>query len=65
MLRAKQEAQGNGQGVPNMKTFIDREEGDSDSEDEDIELQAVAQNYKDPISFGWLEKPVRRCVCVC
>lgn len=53
---------GNGQGVPNVKTFLHREEGDSESDDEDIEVGAVAQNYKDPITFTWLEKPVKRCV---
>lgn len=57
------ESRGTGQGIPNIKTFISREEGDPESDDEDVELQAVAQNYKDPISFTWLEKPVRSHAC--
>jgi hypothetical protein len=45
-----------------MKTFINKEDGDSDSDDEDIEVQGTKQNYKDPITAGWLVKPVRRYV---
>lgn len=51
---------GDSRPVPGIKAFIDREDGDPESDDEEIEVQGAAQNYKDPITFGWLTKPVRR-----
>lgn len=51
---------GDQKGMPSMKKFIDREEGDPESDDEEIEVQGAALNYKDPITFGWLTKPVKR-----
>lgn len=54
-----QEASHEGHGLPSMKTFVNREDGDSESDDEDIEMQAGTYNMKDPITLGWLEKPVK------
>ncbi|KAK9897368.1 hypothetical protein P389DRAFT_169134 [Cystobasidium minutum MCA 4210] len=54
---------GDSRPVPGIKAFIDREDGDPESDDEEIEVQGAAQNYKDPITFGWLTKPVRSNAC--
>lgn len=48
--------------MPALKRFIDREEGDEESEEEDIEIAERVAQWKDPLTLTWLEKPVKTCV---
>jgi hypothetical protein len=48
--------------MPPLKKYIEREEGDPESDDEDIEMQGGQESLKDPITMRWLEKPVRQYV---
>lgn len=57
-----QEATGRSGPRPNLKTLISREDGDEESDDEDVEIAEGQQNVKDPISLVWLVKPVKQYV---
>ena len=40
--------------------MMPREEGDEESEDEDVEIADSRVSMKDPITLTWLEHPVKQ-----
>ncbi|KLO17306.1 hypothetical protein SCHPADRAFT_846776 [Schizopora paradoxa] len=56
------EVQHPGEAMPPMTEFISREEGD-DSDDEDLAVGGVSQNFKCTLTLLPMEKPLRSRVC--
>ncbi|BGP39207.1 hypothetical protein JCM10450v2_003162 [Rhodotorula kratochvilovae] len=52
-----------GKGVPNIKKFLPREDGDEESEDEDVEFGAQTHNFMCPITLMTFEDPYTSTVC--
>ncbi|GAA5994344.1 NSE2 family E3 SUMO-protein ligase [Rhodotorula paludigena] len=52
-----------GRGVPNIKKFLPREEGDDESDDEDFEFGAQTHNFQCPITLSTLEDPYSSSLC--
>ncbi|GAA5945629.1 hypothetical protein JCM3775_005495 [Rhodotorula graminis] len=52
-----------GAGVPNVKKFLPREDGDEDSDDEDVEFGAQTHSFTCPITLATLEDPYTSTVC--
>ncbi|GAA5843963.1 hypothetical protein JCM9279_003688 [Rhodotorula babjevae] len=52
-----------GAGVPNVKKFLPHEDGDDDSDDEDVEFGAQTHSFTCPITLATLEDPYTSTVC--
>ncbi|GAA5825246.1 hypothetical protein JCM3770_003169 [Rhodotorula araucariae] len=52
-----------GAGVPNFKKFLPREDGDEESDDEDVEFGAQTHSFMCPITLTTLEDPYTSTVC--
>ncbi|GAA5861246.1 hypothetical protein JCM3774_002240 [Rhodotorula dairenensis] len=52
-----------GQPVPGVKRFLPREEGDEESDEEEIEFGAQTSNFQCPIELGVLVDPFKSTVC--
>ncbi|POY73648.1 hypothetical protein BMF94_3183 [Rhodotorula taiwanensis] len=51
------------QAVPSIKRFLPRQDGDEESDDEEIEFGAQTSNFQCPITLGVLEDPYKSTVC--
>ncbi|KAF5389208.1 hypothetical protein D9757_003477 [Collybiopsis confluens] len=58
-----QEIKNPGQAMPPVTEFLPKENGDDSDDDEDLEIGAVTQDYKCPLTLRPLENPVTSNVC--